>query len=180
LPRTVPVTGQAVPGAYETAAFWNAQVKTAVDFLLNPPLFSAYASALQSVPNNTATDLTLDTEEIDTDGGHSTTTNTARYTCQVPGVYLVTGGTTFAAVNTTGLRMVEIAVSGTTVPAGAESLVPPSSTQLLSISTTPVYVRLAVGDYVTLRALQTSGASLNVGFAGGGTQTKLTCRWVAP
>lgn len=176
---TVPVPGTAVPGMYETAAFWNANVRDGLSFLLNPPIFHAYASALQTIPNNTVTNVTLDTEVIDTAGGHSTTTNTDRYVCQVPGVYQVSGLVTFDSGNTTGLRLAEIRVNGSTAVMGSEVLAPASASQAIAAPTPPMPIRLAVGDYVTLSVLQSSGGSLAIGKAGGATLSTLFCKWIA-
>jgi hypothetical protein len=161
------------------AAILNAQIFNGLTFLLNPPIFVGYMSPSgQSIPNNAVTDLNLDTVLFDSEAGHSPT-NSARYVCQRAGIYQLSGGVTFQAVNTTGLRMAEFRINGTIVPPGGEGLAPPSSTQLSTITPPTTYVRLNVGDYVTLAVLQTSGSPVNVGQAGGGTQTMLSCLWVS-
>src|SRR5690348_12981216 len=99
--RTVPVSVQEAPGNFNTAALFNAQVKALNDFLTAPPVFSGYATTAQSIPNaNAMTALNFDTEVLDSDGGHSTVTNTSRYTATVPGTYLVFGFVGWA--NTSG------------------------------------------------------------------------------
>ncbi|MFI0894899.1 hypothetical protein [Streptomyces sp. NPDC020983] len=181
--RTVPVLASEAPGNYLTGALWNANLKALGDFLMNPPRCNLYSSVQQSLAHNISATLTFDTEVEDTDGGHSTLTNTDRYTCQVPGVYLLTGQVNFAALNTTGLRLAEWRVTtaggSASVPPGGESLLPPSASQTLTIVLPPTYIRLAVGDYVQILALQTSGSPIAVGGGGGGTQTQMSCLWIA-
>lgn len=114
MPRTVPVSASVVPGNFETAALWNAQVKALNDFLTAPPVFAGVQTSTQSVANNTPVALTIDTENLDSDGGHSTVTNTSRYTATVPGTYLVLGSVAWAS-NATGLRTAQIKLNGTSV-----------------------------------------------------------------
>jgi hypothetical protein len=113
----------------------------------------------QSIPNATRTVVTFDTETFDTDGFHSTSTNTGRMT--IPsgkaGKYLVTGNVTFAT-NSTGAREVYLFKNGSFY------------SQVFAVATSagssgnaiPDLVNLAVGDYVELRVEQSSGGSLAV------------------
>lgn len=45
--------------------------------------------AVLTIANNSTTQLTFDSERWDTDGMHSTSTNTGRLTCVTSGLYLV-------------------------------------------------------------------------------------------
>jgi hypothetical protein len=70
----VPTMGQAVPGNFVTAAFWNNNVKALGDFLLSPPRFSIFATAAVSVASGNSIPVVLDMpgEALDTVAGHST------------------------------------------------------------------------------------------------------------
>jgi hypothetical protein len=181
MPRVVPTVGQATPGSYITAAFWNAQVGAIGNWIVNPPRFSAYlASTSFKCADATFTPVILDTEVEDTEGGHSTTTNSQRYTAQVAGLYLVTGQVAFLA-NATGQRAAKLTVNGTTDVLGSEQLLTGQTANIVNtVSVNPSYVRLAVGDYVYMQAFQNSGTSGGLALNSvGAAQTQLACLWVA-
>lgn len=120
----------------------------------------------QSLTSGTATDINFDTEgdtghADDYDNGHSTVTNTNRYTAQTAGWYYVAGQVGFVG-NATGLRFVQLSVNGTTVQPGSEAgfaTVPNAGNIVITTPLRPVY--LAVNDYVTLQGIQASGGALN-------------------
>jgi hypothetical protein len=146
----------------------------------NPVHFYGYSSTGQSIPNNSLTQVTFDTKVIDTHSGLSTFQDPDKYFCQVAGTYVVSGLTTWPASNTTGLRMAEMRLNGSIVLQGSEVLSPPiSTTQLMSIQTKEVPVVMAIGDYVSLSVLQTSGGSITIGAAGGGTLSTMVVRRVS-
>lgn len=179
MPRTVPAMANEVPGNYQTGALWNANVKALGDFLENKPIFSAYATVAQSIPNNVFTGVLLDTEVFDPDGGHSTTTNTDRYTCQVAGVYLLTGLVVFPATGT-GTRGAGFSLNGaTTVINGSENLTPVAAAIATTIAANPTYVRLDVGDYVSLAAYQNNGSALSTSAGVGGARSTFNAEWIA-
>lgn len=117
-------------------------------------------SVAQTIANSTRTSLTFDTESFDTDGFHSTSSNTSRIT--VPsgkaGKYLVTAAVTFTGPNATGAREVYIFKNAGfysqvfTLGSSAGS----SGTAIADI------IDLAVGDYIEIRVEQASGGSLDV------------------
>jgi len=117
-------------------------------------------SVAQTVANSTRTALTFDTESFDTDGFHSTSSNTSRIT--IPsgkaGKYLVTAGVTFAGPNATGAREVYLFKNAGfysqvfTLGSSAGS----SGTGISDI------IDLAVGDYIEIRVEQATGGSLDI------------------
>jgi len=181
VPRTVPVSLQEVPGNFITAAWQNAQVKALNDFLAGSgtngvPRFKGYASSAQSLATGT-TDipLTLDTEDYDSDNGHSTTTNTSRYTVQVAGTYVIMG-TAAIATSATGNRKLGINVNGVNARGGVvQSPGFASNSWCAVVCTTQA---LVVGDYVELVAWQTSGGSLNTS-ATAGFGPVLALNWIS-
>ena len=121
--------------------------------------FRLYQSSAQSIATATNTVLLFDSEDLDTDNGHSTTTNTSRYTATVPGWYFVSG-TVQLAYNATGNRLAIIQKNGTTTVnqvGRASSSV--SNTMGLHLSTL-VYLN-GTTDYIELSTFQSSGVSLN-------------------
>ncbi|MFE2712207.1 hypothetical protein ACFXKI_09515 [Streptomyces mirabilis] len=159
MPRTVPVAASVVPGAFETAALWNAQVKALNDFLSAPPVFSGYATTTQSIPNgNAMTALNFDTEILDSDGGHSTVTNTSRYTATVPGLYLVFGFVGWA--NTSGGdRRIQIALNGASVIGSAVSM-DPGQPVIHGLASSAFVTMNGATDYVEVQAGHTAAANL--------------------
>lgn len=144
-----------------------------LDRLENPPMFAGYQSAAQSIPNVTVTAVTMDSEEFDTYNGHSTVSNTSRYTSQFAGYYLVICYAGFAA-NSVANRYVEVYKNGVSAPNLGQSIIftPTSFTNSALHSIT--IVRLEVADYVECRAFQNSGGALNTN----PTQTGMAVFWM--
>lgn len=120
-----------------------------------------YRTAVQSIPDDTLTFVEFDAERYDTEAIHDNTTNPARLTCKVAGVYVITASIGFAA-NAVGTRFAEIHHSGE----GAYicSLRIPAYTEAghythLCISTVHY---LAVDDYVRVAVIQDSGDALDL------------------
>jgi hypothetical protein len=115
-------------------------------------------SSGQSISNTTQTDLNFDTETFDTDGYHSTATNTNRIT--IPsgksGYFLVTARTGFGN-NSTGTRVNWLLKNGSTYL--ASTFVEPNSSDPTTVTTATV-VSLNATDYITINAYQSSGGSL--------------------
>lgn len=116
-------------------------------------------SVAQSIPNNALTPILFDTEDIDIGSGHSTSSNTSRWTCPSTklGWFRVIG--LYAAVsNGTGMRRVAICINGTFYSGNS------TTNGIAGIDTTlqaSDLIYLNPGDYVEIHAYQTSGGSLN-------------------
>ena len=179
--RTVPTIASEVPGNYLTGALWNANIKAMGDYLLGSsgngvPRFRGTQGTAQSLGSNVWTSLTIDTEVYDSDNGHSTTTNTSRYTVQVAGTYLVTGSVSFVA-NASANRAVRITVSGSSVPGSfVKTLAPDASGSSGLVTTTQVVC--SVGDYLEVQGNQNSGGSLNTN-PGSDVCVSLAVQWIS-
>jgi hypothetical protein len=117
-------------------------------------------SGNQSISNSTVTIVTFDAETIDTDGFHSTSTNTDRLT--VPsgkaGKYLVVATANFAG-NATGIRQLLLYKNTTQV---AENVISVNGTGGSTNCNIQFFVDLGVGDYMSMSVWQNSGAALNL------------------
>jgi hypothetical protein len=117
-------------------------------------------SGNQSINNSTVTIVTFDTETVDTDGFHSTVTNTDRLT--VPsgkaGKYLVVATANFAG-NATGIRQLLLYKNTTQV---AENVIASNSGGGSTNANAQIIVDLAVGDYMSYSVWQNSGGALNI------------------
>lgn len=123
------------------------------------PRARAYRSTDQSINDNTATAIALDSERYDTDSIHSTVTNTSRLTCVTAGLYHI-GGCVQFDVGATGIRQVRITLNGTTIIALAQvAAAGAASAVVLALACD---YPLAATDYVELIVLHTQGAALNV------------------
>ena len=122
-----------------------------------------YNSAAISIPNNTATILTFNSERYDTDGLHSVSVNTDRLTCTRSGVHLISASIQFAAA-AGGRRQLYFVVTpllGGAAAVAAEQRTPIGVTAADQITISAIY-SLSAGDYVQLVAYQNSGGALNV------------------
>lgn len=118
-----------------------------------------YNDAAITVGNASWTVLTFNTERFDTDGIHSTSTNSGRLTCVTPGTYLITGHLVFAA-NATGVRGAALRLDGSTFLA-VDTRINLGSSLGNNLSIATIY-QLAANQYVELCAYQNSGGNLNV------------------
>lgn len=171
---TTPVTGTPI-----SSTTFGVPVANNLTVLANPPIAKMRNSVGQSIPNNTSTALTWDTEDFDTVGGHSTVTATSRYVCQTgyAGYYVVRAAAAWAS-SATGLRDIWIAVNGTETPGSMITVeAPPAGVWSQMTETT---VLLAVGDYVEAVVLQTSGGALSTdtGGASSARQSRLEIQWI--
>ncbi|MEK8108646.1 hypothetical protein NKG94_34420 [Micromonospora sp. M12] len=141
----------------------NAYIRDPLKFLMSPPRAKLRQTSVQTLTTGVAAALLFQAETVDTDvdgiGGHSTSSNTSRYTARYPGWYQVSGGCSFAT-NVTGLRLLRWAVNGATITGNDVSLVPVTGSSTRMPARTEL-VLLDIGDYVELLAQQTSGGNLN-------------------
>lgn len=159
-----------------TAAMLNSNVRDPGQFwTTNRPKALLRQTVSQTLTTAVFASLTMDTEDHDNDGAHSTSSNTSRYTAQTAGWYLVSGAAGFAG-NSTGRRGTRWAVNGSALAgglviggnAGVGTCQVPAVTRL---------VTLAVGDYVELQAIQESGGNLGTAVTAE-NQSVMTVVWV--
>lgn len=118
------------------------------------------ATTAQSIPNNTVTNITMQTADQDRLNGWNSGANPSRYTVAVAGWYQIAGSIAYAP-NATGARNASYSKNGTTI-AGSINTAAASATPAANIvhpRTMPAY--LVAGDYVELAAYQNSGGALN-------------------
>ena len=133
----------------------------------------AYSNASQSVANATNTAILLQAEAFDTDGFHSTSSNTSRMTIPTGkgGKYLIQGALLWQN-GTSGARTLGFFKNGSNV---ALWDVTPSSSTTWSFACS-MTMDLVATDYVELYAVQQSGGAVNVygTNVGNGTSTFLS------
>jgi hypothetical protein len=130
----------------------------------------------QSIPDSLNTSLAFDQERYDTASVHDNATNNSRLTAPVSGIYAVTAQFTWGGSAGTGSRFAGLMKNGSTLIARSQEL-PGDDDENITTQ-----VSLAVGDYVEVVVVQTSGASLTV--AANGLAQEITpefsMAWLAP
>ena len=111
-----------------------------------------------NINNNTTTAITWNTEDFDTDGFHSTSTNTSRFTIPAgkAGKYLFQS-TIRLNNNTTGNRTLSLSKNGTNIKSFI--MIPTAVNPSISVS---AVVSLAEADYVEATYLQDSGSTVPI------------------
>ncbi len=157
----------------------NSNIRDAGNFLLARPLASIRQGVAQSIPNSTWTACTFDTEDIDRDNGHSTVSNTSRYTGATPG-YVWTAYTAAFALSSAGGRAGRIRLNGadSSQTAGTGVFHVPPSALVSVISGGGLQYLNGTSDYLELVVLQTSGGALNT-YVATDVLTRLSVLWVS-
>jgi hypothetical protein len=147
------------------------------NFQLNRPQFSIYQGTGQTFTTGVFAAVTFDSSTVDSYNGHSNSVNNSRYTAQVAGTYLISGGIGWVA-NGTGGRGGSIYKNGSS-PTGASSIVQATTAPAGTITVVAfpaVLVQLNVGDYVEMWGFQASGG--NLATTGGGQFCSYTTGWL--
>jgi hypothetical protein len=147
-------------GQLVTAALMNSNIQALGAFVLAPPLACCYQSTAQSIATGTTgAPLLLDTNVLDSDSGHSTTSNTTEDIVQVAGTYLVFGQVGFQATAAGG-RGCAIYQNLLIVPRIQPEAV--SAGSVLSSAITFIgFLACAVGDVIQIYGWQNSGGALS-------------------
>lgn len=142
----------------DPALAWTDTVKTAFDFLKAPPVF-AVSDPSTSIPTAAYTALTFTGETADTDAGHSTTVNTARYTAATAGYFSGVATVEFDSGGASSRRVIGIRKNGAAgdPTEGRQDIYAVTGVACLSVAfLTP----MVVGDYIEVVAYQDSGVTL--------------------
>lgn len=158
---------QSTDGAVNLTDYWRNladDVDGDMNVVANPAICKVRQTVAQSLTNSTATPITFTTEDVDTSGMHSTSSNTSRIVATVAGWYMCNGNISYAS-NATGIRTTAWQVNGTPINGAGTSTTPVTgvSTRCGAVGT---LLFLNVGDYVELLAFQSSGGALLTAVSG--------------
>jgi hypothetical protein len=119
-------------------------------------------SAAQAIPNNTETALTFDTETFDTDGYHSTVTNTSRITIPTGkgGYYQLSAACAFDGSSTTGARYAHLFKNGSKIWTGT-GFAPTNTNALETLTYTQIAAAVAT-DYFEFFVSHDRGSNYDV------------------
>jgi hypothetical protein len=147
------------PGASPPAS-WGDTVRDGLEFLVRLPGCIVHRSTAFEIADDTLTAIEFNAADIrDTDGYHSTVTNTTRMTVPagLGGLYEVGANVTFN--DGLGNRVLRLRKNGSSVFGSVQAVV---GTGEFVGQTVCVPVVLNAGDYVEVVVYQDSGAALNV------------------
>jgi hypothetical protein len=147
-------------GANNTVLTADSSTATGLKWATAGTAFAGVAltkSAVQAIPGTTYTSITFDTEDFDTDGYHSTVTNTSRIT--IPsgkaGYYLVTANTSTSGGSQFAVHT--IVKNGSIYKQSFPGL---ATANGYAASTLVVIMNLAVSDYVETSVYMNSGVNI--------------------
>jgi hypothetical protein len=163
-----------VPAVPETKATWtngvdaldstnlHAYIRDPLLFLMRRPMAVLRRTTAQTIANDTWTAVSWNAEEVDDDpdgiGGHSTSSNPARYTARYPGWYLCAGSCVWEN-NSSGRRQARWARNGSAIVSSEVAL----AAEARSSSVWPTrLIYLDEGDYLEAQVNQSSGGSLDL------------------
>lgn len=164
--QSLPSAGTAI------AVAWGDTVVRGINYYQGTPLTGdderPYAvlkqTVAQALSSGSSAAVLFDAEDIDTANGHSTTSNTSRWTCPAgkAGWYSFTYDAGFVS-SSSGDRRAWVSTSASSVQYGERILPPATGHQTYLGAADRLY--LNVGDYVQLNLVQYSGGSLNTDVA---------------
>lgn len=175
---TVPVPWTMGANGVIPSTSYNTGARDPLTFLLNPPLAILRQSVAQTFTSGSWAAVTFDVEDLDTVNGHSTSSNTDRYTAVYAGWYHVDAYVAFAS-NGSGARGARLGINGsTTLSVGRATFLAAVVTDRAAIPVSGT-VFLSVGDYVNVAGFQSSGGNLNSEVGVADLRSVMMVRWVS-
>lgn len=173
----VPSTRTWVAGEVVLDSHFNTNIRDVLNFLLAPPIFQGRQTVAQTLTTGVYAAITLDAEDVDSANGHSTSSNTSRYTAVYAGWAEVNPSASFAG-NVTGRRLCKLRVNGSTDVSGSDVVMFAGITNTLKVTGPTMKVFLNVGEYIEAMAAQESGGNLNT-VVTGIDQSMMGYRWIS-
>lgn len=172
---TVPVIRTFVAGEVVLASYFNTNINGPISFLLARPFFQGRQTVAQSLTTGVYAALTMDAEDVDSAGGHSTSSNTSRYNAIYAGWGTCSGGVGVAA-SAAGRRLTKWRVDGTTDLSGGGTNLPATAASVWKGPANTMKVFMNVGQYLELMGGQESGGNLNTAVSGN-DQSTFSYQW---
>lgn len=174
---TVPSFRTWVAGEIVTAAYLNANVRDAGNFMIGEPVAEIYQATVQSLVSTTFTAITFDASTLDSDSGHSNVTNNSRYTGKTSGWFEFAGCVNFAG-NATGARGTQWNKNGASVTQSQVMMFAGTAAVTLGAIARTKKIQLnGTTDYVELQGFQSSGGALNTAVASP-DGSSMSVKWV--
>ena len=176
---TVPTTITETVNKKIVASDWNTYVSGPVGFFTaSRPIAYVYQNVAQSIPNaNVLTAITMDSETLDRDNQHSTSSLTSRVVIGgTLGWYRVTGTVCYATLATTPATSRRALIQFNGAPLGGYSIIG-AGQSLTGVTTTTIVQATASTDYVELYGAQDSAGALNTAVSGT-FRSSLLVEWI--
>lgn len=135
------------------------------------PGCAIYNSSNISIPNNTITEVTFDTDISDFFGMHSTTTDTGKVILPLDGSYIFVFQAQWAA-DSSGKRLFELYRDGEMF---ADSVFDPGGGFTINQQVMGILLDGEADDEIQVYVTQTSGSSVNLNFVSSETSPSLKC-----
>lgn len=165
-----------------TAAKFNADIRDSFEFIYRPPRARLRKTADQTANTGVVSTVTWEAEDYDTDGGHSTVTNTSRYTSQTAGWYYLSVNFQFTvnANEKNGTREVcfQKNGNGSLKQSRQDEYLGNGEFQGRVFMRTAGHIYLAVNDYVEVLFHQDSGTNGLIRNTSNGYISHFSVRWV--
>jgi hypothetical protein len=144
----------------------------------------ATKSADQSIPNNTLTTVTFDTEDFDLGPLHDTVTNNSRFTVPVggDGIYLIIAQASWTGRAGSGGRLGAYVYKNGVTRLGIQEETPDGATGDGNLGTSfsaTAGVALVAGDYIEMKVQQNTGGAFNLLGAATDLTSLFICRLFA-
>ena len=124
----------------------------------NPPACRVYNNASQSIPHNTLTAVTFNSERYDTDTMHDTVTNNSRITFTTAGLYAITANVQLASATDYTEFLLGIRADGATyILQHADR--DPGTLSFARVMAVATQYKFTAGQYVELIVRQQNGAT---------------------
>ena len=143
----------------------------------NVPTFFIRNTAAQSLNNTTFTALLFNTDDNDSDNGHSTVTNTDRYTVPKSGLWQFSAGVSFLP-SAVGIRIIRLTINGNNIAGSGNSSPNLGGSEFSQVISRVVRVQCSAGDIMRVEAWQSSGGALSTGSATDYVQPSFTGQWL--
>lgn len=141
--------------------------------------FVGHATATQNLTNGVAAAILLDTEDVDSAGGHSTSSNTSRYVAQTTGWHGCHGTVVLGGSATTHSLQGYFEVNGSSSNIyWFEQINCPNGAGIASGVSFGGLVFLTAADYIEIFASQDSGGTVATSTARGGS--RMSVKWMHP
>lgn len=150
---TVPSPRTWTVGELLTAAKLNTDLRDGLNFLLSKPFAILGKTANQTIASGSAM-VSWDSETIDRDGGHSTSTNNSRYISQTAGWYQVVAALAWTAGS--GQIQATVYKNGSLLSPSLLDFDVPSAAA--AVNTVVGFAFLSVADYIEVQGFNGGGS----------------------
>lgn len=173
---TVPSAATYTAGSRWKASDVNQLTSTDKSFFLAPPICSVYATvATTMTAAGTLYPVAFDSEVVDNDAMHSTSSNTSRLTVVTAGYYLISGVASMNQQAAVSYLHAGISKNAATPDHLVGTYIPTTPSTNYSVTATRI-LYLVAGDYVELRVRCGTAGATTIAAAGG--RSYLEARWI--